>query len=254
MPEVEGFPQRYIETCTWDDVPHLTPESKAELLKTIPPYQRDARTKGVPQLGAGAIYPIAETDLQCDIFEIPEYWPRAYALDVGWDVTAAVWGARDNQAGVIYLYSEHYRGHEEPAVHVSAIQGRGKWIPGVIDPAANGRSQEDGSQLLVKYRAQGLSLEPAKNAEEAGIFEVWNLMSGGRLRVFKNLSNWWKEFRGYVRDKHGRVKNSQKYHLMACTRYFALSGVGRLKTKPVERPARSERSGRSGSDTGWMGN
>ena len=44
---------KYVIMASWDDVPHLTAQAKAELLASIPPYQRDARSRGIPQLGAG---------------------------------------------------------------------------------------------------------------------------------------------------------------------------------------------------------
>jgi hypothetical protein len=37
--------------------------------------------------------------------------------------------------------------------------GHGDWIPGLIDPAANGRNQVDGYQLIQMYRNLGLALE-----------------------------------------------------------------------------------------------
>jgi hypothetical protein len=73
--------------------PHLSAEQKAELWGSIPPYQRDARSKGIPQLGSGAIYPVPESEIVVDPFEIPLHWPRGYGLDVGWNRTAAIWGA-----------------------------------------------------------------------------------------------------------------------------------------------------------------
>jgi phage terminase large subunit-like protein len=108
--EAEPGGQKRTVTTTWDDAPHLSPEARAELYASIPAYQRDARTKGIPQLGSGAIYQIGDEDLLVKPFEIPEHWPRAYGLDVGWNRTAALWGARDNETGVTYLYSEHYMG------------------------------------------------------------------------------------------------------------------------------------------------
>src|SRR5262249_45628040 len=134
---------KYCVQATWDYVPHLPPTVKAELLASIPPYQREARSKGVPQLGAGAIYPVPESDIVVADFELPAHYPLAFALDVGWNKTAVVWGARDNESGVIYLYSEYYAGQKEPSLHADAIKSRGKWIYGVIDPAARARSQVD---------------------------------------------------------------------------------------------------------------
>jgi hypothetical protein len=224
---------RFLIQASWDDVPHLSEEAKAELREAYPVYQRDARTKGIPQLGAGAVYGYPESELLVTDFEIPDYWPRVYGLDVGWNRTAAVWAARDNSTGVIYLYAEYYRGQAEPIVHVDAIRARGRWIPGVIDPAASGRSQKDGVQLLQQYRDMGLDLEPAANAVEAGVYAVWCLMSAGKLKVFKSLTNWVNEFRLYQRDTDGVIKK-QADHLMDATRYLILSGRDRMKPKPAE--------------------
>ena len=149
---------------------------------SIPPFQRDARSKGVPQLGAGAIYPVPESELVVPDFEVPVHWPRVFGMDVGWNKTAAVFGALDQQSDTLYLYSEHYRGQAEPAIHAEAINARGRGIPGVIDPASRGRTQVDGQQLFVRYRQMGLDLTVANNAVETGIYDVWQRMSTGRLR------------------------------------------------------------------------
>ena len=223
---------KFVVQATWDDAPHLSEQDKADLYAGYPAYQRDARTKGVPQLGSGAIYPIPETEIIIDDFEIPPHYPRSYGLDVGWNRTAAVWGARNNESGVIYLYSEYYRGQAEPVIHATAIRSRGDWIPGVIDPASRGRSQKDGQRLFEDYREFGLDLEMSLNAVEAGIYETWQLLSYGKLKVFKSLVNWLMEFRIYQRDEHGKVVKSND-HLMDATRYFILSGRDRMVTKPM---------------------
>ncbi|HXU01256.1 MAG TPA: hypothetical protein VN903_09705, partial [Polyangia bacterium] len=68
---------RFIVTADWDNnAPHLTEDAKAELKASIPAYQLDARTRGIPQLGAGVIYPIPDDDIECDPFSIPDHWPR----------------------------------------------------------------------------------------------------------------------------------------------------------------------------------
>lgn len=233
----KGGPKCVI-TATWDDAPHLSAETRAELYASYPAYQRDARTKGIPQLGSGAIYQIADEDILVKPFEIPEYWPRAYGMDVGWNRTAAIWGARDDESGIVYLYSEHYRAHDEPHIHSKAIKDRGDWIPGVIDPAAKGRSQRDGTQLLSLYRAEGLNLEPAINAVEAGIFACEQLMYAGKLKAFTSLSNWYSEFRLYRRDQEGRIVKEYD-HALDAMRYLIMSGLGRMATRP--HPQKRER-------------
>lgn len=240
---------KYIVMATWDDVPHITDAQKKELWDSIPPYQRDARSKGVPQLGSGAIYPIPESEIVVDDFPLPEYWPKAYALDVGWNRTACLWGAHDRESDIIYLYSEHYRGQAEPAIHAEAVRARGKWINGVIDPASRGRSQRDGEQLWQDYINLGLNLSFANNSVEAGIYQVWSRMSSGRLKVFKSLKNWLSEYRIYRRDEKGKIVKEND-HLMDTTRYLTL-GIGVATTEHYIAPDDKYARQRSRGGSAW---
>ena len=210
----------------WDDAPHLSEADKKKLYSAIPAYQREARTKGIPQLGAGAIYPFGEDEVVCEPFEIPVHFRRCYALDVGWNRTAALWLAHDQDTDVVYAYAEHYRGQAEPSVHASAINRRGDWIPGVIDPAARGRSQKDGERLIDIYGGPGLGLKLsiADNAVEAGILDVYDRFSTGRLKIFSTLRNTIGELRIYRRDEKGKIVK-ERDHLMDCLRYGVRSGL-----------------------------
>lgn len=236
----------------WDDVPHLTEEMKSELLSSIPPFQRDARSKGVPQLGSGAIYPVPESEFAIADIPIPDHWPRCYGMDIGWNRTAAIWAAWDRESDTVYLYAEHYRGQAEPSIHADGIKARGDWIPGVIDPASRGRSQDDGNRLLDMYSKNGLGLDLdlANNAVETGIYELWQRLSTGRLKVFKSLGNWLQEFRLYRRDEKGRIIKSND-HLMDASRYLISSGLARAKTKPSV--TNKPKGQYSGASSGWMG-
>lgn len=222
---------KYVVSATWSDVPHLTELQKKELWEAIPPYQRDARSKGIPQLGSGAIYPVPESDIVVQPFTIPLYWPHAYGMDVGWNRTAVVWGAHDRDTDTVYLYNEHYRGAAEPSIHAEAIKARGSWMLGVIDPASRGRGQSDGNQLFQNYLDLGLHLTPAENGVEAGLFDVWQRLSTGRLKVFSTCQNWLAEFRLYRRDDKGHIVKTND-HLMDATRYLMVSGLSIAQIAP----------------------
>lgn len=244
--EAERAPSKWMVTIPWADVPHLDEATKAELLKSFPLHQRDARTKGIPLLGAGAIYPVAIETLLVDDFKIPDHWARGYGLDVGWNRTAAVWGALDRDSDTLHLYSEHYRGDAEPATHIAAIAARGS-MKGWIDPAARGRSQVDGRKLIDQYRGAGLKVEFAKNAVEAGIHACVTRMQEGRLKVFRSLTNWQNEFATYHRNEKGVVvKNFD--HLMDATRYLVMSAaeMGYAKGNMLEETVPAYSMG------GWM--
>lgn len=234
MPEISS--SKYLVQAGWSHVPHLDEQTQAELLASTPPHLRDARVHGIPSLGAGAIYPIALSEILVDPFPIPAYWPRAYALDIGWNRTAAIWGAWDRSIDAVYLYTEHYRGQAEPSIHATAIRARGDWIPGLIDPAARGRAQKDGEQLIETYRALQLHLVPAQNAVEAGIYSVWERLSTGRLKVFKTLQNWQAEYRLYRRDEKGKIVKEFD-HLLDATRYLCMS----IRGIALCEPARTDR-------------
>ena len=238
--------QRVCIQAGWNDAPHLTEEDKKKLFAAIPPHQREARTKGIPQLGSGAIYPFAEEDVTCAPFEIPVHFKKVYGFDVGWNRTAAVWLAYDGDTDTLYQYAEHYRGQAEPAVHASAIKGRGEWIPGVIDPAARGRGQKDGEKLIDAYGGPGIGLHLflADNAVEAGLFDVYQRFTTGRLKIFTTCRNTLAEFRIYRRDEKGQIVKEND-HAMDALRYAVRSGIAVAAYPPKDqwhkiRPDRSQ--------------
>lgn len=241
---------KIIGTCTWDDVPHLDEDAKHRLLSSYPAYQADARSKGVPSLGSGSIYQTPETLIRVAPFELPRHYKRGYALDVGWNRTAAVFGAWDQEAMTMYVYDLHYVGQQDPTAHAEAIKKRGAWMPGKIDPAARGRSQEDGQKLLDVYREKGLLLTEADHAVEAGITEVHDRLVAGRLKVFSNCSYWFEEYRLYRRDQNGQIVK-QFDHLMDATRYLILSGVSWLQSPPSASGYEFGPTGSGGSS--WLG-
>ncbi len=211
------FP-KWVEICTWDDVPHLTEEEKAKTLASTPPQLRDARSKGIPTVGEGLVYPVDPKNIIVDDFPIPKHFKRLYGMDVGWNSTAAIWGAWDVENDVIYLYSEHKQGQAEPAIHAKAIKARGS-IKGQIDPASRGRSQVDGEQLYRMYREEGLKIYPANNAVEAGIFNIWERFTSGRLKIFRSLTQTLRELSLYHRKEDGQIAKTND-HLMDAMRYL----------------------------------
>jgi phage terminase large subunit-like protein len=208
-----------IITAGWDDAPWLGEDAKARMLDDTPPHLRAARSKGEPAMGSGNVYSTPLDEILIDPFPIPDYYERLYALDVGWNRTAVAWGAKDPDSGIVYVIDEHYLGREEPPIHAAAIRSRGEWMEGVIDPAARGRSQIDGSRLIELYRELGLKLYPAKNEVEGGIQVVQNALATGKLKVFKTLQNIQKEYTLYRRDLNGKIIKEND-HLMDCLRYL----------------------------------
>src|SRR5262249_32149997 len=135
------------------------------------------------------IFPLPDRSIVVKEFLIPDHWPRAYGLDIRWHSAAAIWGAHDPDSDVLYLYSEYW-GDADPAVHAAAIRARAEWIPGLIDPFANGRNRADGLRLTQIYGDLGLHLQHVDNSIESGILEVSQRMCSGRLKVFPSLAQY----------------------------------------------------------------
>lgn len=219
--------EKFVLQVTWDEVPHLTKEMKDSLWASLPPHERAARSKGVPQLGAGKIYTVEEEVVAVRPFELPRHWPRFYAMDIGFTApTAVAWFAWDRENDVLYLYREHYKAGLMPWEHAHYIKNPHPWIPGVIDPASEIGRQADGVKMLQEYDDLGLILYKANNAVNMGIIKTQERLQSGRLKVFDTCFNWFEEYRLYRWNKDGRKPHpKQKDHLMDATRYGIMSGL-----------------------------
>lgn len=216
-------PEKYICRVEWADVPHLSEQDKNEILKNIPPNERDPRSKGVPSLGSGRIYPIDDEFVFVKPFQIPDYWPRAFGLDFASyaGYTAAVWIAQDPMSKTKYVYAEYKRRHVSDEVHVMSIQARGKWIQGVADPSGGGR-RDNGDLRLDFYRKLGLNLVPGENAFLTGIAKTLNEFESGKTKIFDNLLELKKEIATYrfdSKDPNVAARN-QEDHVLDALRYL----------------------------------
>lgn len=229
--EYEASGRAYV-LCSQDEVPHLTEEEKIRLRTNVLAHEREARRHGVPSIGSGKIYPVEESKFVIPPIVLPKAWPRLYGFDVGFNNTAAIWGAWDRENDCIYLYSEHFLKQEMPPMHAAAIKARGHWIPGMIDPAARGRGQDGGEALLKRYRDLGLRLIVADNSIDDGLLEVETRLLTDRLKVFSTLQNFIREFRLYRRDDNGKIVKKDD-HVLDSVRYLCL---GMRKHSTVQRP------------------
>lgn len=239
---------KYVDMIGWDDCPHLqppimTPEELEDIEKDMLPHQKAARRSGRPSLDEGAIYPVDPEQLFIPPFAIPDHFARGYALDVGWKRTAALLGALDQDTGTYYLTHEYYVGEQQPIVHAHSIKSILPWddLEGAIDPAARGRSQKDGTKLMLQYEDLGLVLRVAENAVHNGLHVVLTLMQSNKLKVFNTLPYWKKEQSIYRRDKKGQIVK-QNDHLMDTTRYL-LNTPDLFVTKPIQRARRGRSCG-----------
>lgn len=230
---MDKMPGTHVTTMTIEDAEHYTPEQRAEIIASYPAHEREARTKGIPTLGSGRIFPIEEDLIKVDAFEIPRHWPIIAGIDFGWDhPSAAVKLAWDRDSDSIYVTACHRQKEQTPTLFAASVRPWGDWIPWAWPHDGLQHDKGSGQALRDQYAAQGLSMLPDKathppqdgepegsggNGVEAGLMDMLDMMQTGRFKVFSHLNDWFEEFRMYHR-KDGKVVKLDD-DLMSATRY-----------------------------------
>lgn len=260
----ENRPDCSVTNMTIDDVAHYTEEQKATIIAQYPAHEREARVRGIPMLGSGRIFPVAEEIIREEpLVEIPKNWKQIIGMDFGWDhPTAAVRLVWDEENDVIHVTSAYKQREAIPLIHAAAIKPWGEGIP-VAWPHDAIQHDKRGDQYYAIYRDHGLAMlsehaqfpDKRGNSVEAGIAEILERMQTGRWKVDRTLSLWWEEFRMYHRVK--KDDGTSEIHkinddLMSATRYaymmlrYALSGA------EVAPPPDRYKNHSSPRDTTWM--
>lgn len=222
----------YNISIAWADIPPsvLSEAERKRLRATYGANEIGPRTTGIPSVGTGMVYPIAEDEFVIPDIPIPDHWPRLFAMDPGFkDPTAISFYAYDDTNDAIYQIGEYYVKGQPIAVHADALHRRGKWMPGIIDYA--GGNITDGMGVLKEYKAS--CENPLINANKSlsmGHMAVWDRLQTQRWFVFESLRHTRTEFRQYHRDEKGRIADTP-HHLMDTWRYAAL-GIQHAKQRP----------------------
>lgn len=232
---VDPTPDRSDTNMTIEDALHISPEQRARIIASFPAHEREARAKGIPTLGSGRIFPVAEPMVSEPAMVIPDHWPRLVGIDFGWDhPTAMVWGAWDRDADVLHIYDAYRVGEQPVAVHAAALMARGKWIPVAWPHDGLQHDKGAGVQLAEQYRQHGVPMlqemaqfdddhehtRTSRVSVEAGVAEMLDRMLTGRLKVASHLSEWFDEFRLYHR-KDGKIVKEYD-DLISATRYLMM--------------------------------
>src|SRR6476620_5451724 len=87
-----------------DDAEHFTPEQRQAIIDSYPEHEREARTKGIPSLGSGRVFPIADDAILCEPLPIQKHWHHNVCIDFGWEHPFAhAENARDKDNDVFYV-------------------------------------------------------------------------------------------------------------------------------------------------------
>ena len=231
-------------SITWDDVPHLSADDKAEMLKDIPEFMRDPRTKGVPMTGFGLIFDVPEASIIVDPFDVPTHWPQLGGLDFGSDhPTAASKLVFDRDNDCVYVAACKKARKTMPDHFALMVKPWGAWLPfawphdGHQDGVKFNR--DDTKQLHEIYKAAGMNMlkdhaqfSSGSISVEAGIMEMRQRMQDGRWKVFSNCADWREEYRGYQRNEDGSIRKENDDVL--CSSRYGYMSRRFAKTRPVQ--------------------
>ena len=192
---------------TIDDAEHYSPEQRKAIIDSYPAHEREARTKGIPSMGSGRVFPVTEESITCAPFPIPAHFVQINGIDFGWDHPfAATNCAWDREADVFYVCKEYAQREATPVVHAAALKPWGGWIPVAWPHDGLQHDKGSGEPLMKQYQAQGLNMttekatfEDGSNGVEAGIMEMLDRMQTGRWKVFSTCAGWLGEMRLYHR-------------------------------------------------------
>lgn len=211
-----------------NDVPappvgHYSDERKAEILASYQPYEREARANGIPSLGSGPVFPVAEEQITVKPFAIPSHWFHIIGIDFGWaHPTAAVHMVIDRDTKTYYVVNCYRQKETVVPVHASAVK---EWGPYPVAWPHDGytHDKQSGDQQAHAYRREGVKMlsehatHPAGGyGTEAGVQELLKEMQTGHFKVFANCGEWFEEFRSYHRVEGQIVKEEDD--LMSATR------------------------------------
>ncbi len=228
---IDGGPGIWYTTATWEESPHLNRADRERLALTYPEHERDTRTKGVPLMGTGGVYPIPDGQIACKQFPIPDHFRRICGVDFGIDHPfAAVWIAYDADADVIYVYDCYKIRGQTASYHSQLLKSRGKWIP--ISWPHDGMIRDKGGGIALKdqYLACGCNMLPvsARYSDDKGggqprepaTIDLLDKMRTGQFQVFSHLSDWFAEKRMLHRND-GKIV-AREDDLESATRYACM--------------------------------
>ncbi len=218
-------PDRSVTQMTIDDADHYSDADRDRISASYQPHEREARTKGIPTLGSGRIFPVTEESIAIDSFDIPKRWKRLGGMDFGWDHPfGAVEIAYDADQDIVYVTKTYREAQKTPLEHSGALRKWGLWLPWAWPHDGLQHDKGSGDQLAEQYRQQGLDLladratfDDGTSGVEAGVSEMLQRMQTKRWRVFRHLEDWFEEFRLYHREDGKIVK--MRDDLLSASRY-----------------------------------
>lgn len=209
----EPSPDRGIISMTIDDALHIKPEDRQKIIDGYKPHEREARARGIPLLGSGAIFTVPEGNVvEPTMMNIPSYWTKLWAVDFGiGHPFAGALLAWDKDADVIHVIDAFKMSDALPINHAARMKTIGADVPVAWPQDGTSREKSSGIALKDLYKKEGLRMlddhatwPDGGNSTEAGVEEMREREMNGKLKYAAHLSELLEERRFYHR-KDGQI-------------------------------------------------
>ncbi len=203
----EASPDRIVVNMQIEDALHIPASERQKIIDGYLPHEREARVRGVPLLGSGAIFTMSEEFVSEPTIEyVPQYWGKIWGIDFGiGHPFGAVLIAWDKDADIIHVLHAFKMPDKVPIDHAAAMKPIGIDVP-VAWPQDGMAREKSGTELHLLYKNEGLKMhhEHATHPEggystEAGVLELQQRERGGKIKYAAHLSALFEERRYYHR-------------------------------------------------------
>lgn len=211
----EPSAHRGVVNMTIDDALHIKPEDRQKIIDGYLPHEREARARGVPLLGSGAVFTMMESAVTEPRIEyVPKEWAKLWGTDfgIGHPFAAALilW---DKDADIIHVHHAFKMPDALPLNHASSMKPIGIEVPVAWPQDGSAREKSSGVALQLLYKKEGLRMLDEKAtwpdgsiSTEAGVLEMQEREATGRLKYASHLSELLEERRFYHRKDGQLVK------------------------------------------------
>lgn len=206
----EDSADRAVVHMSLDEAMHFTEEEKEKRLAGYASYERDARRYGTPLLGSGRVFPYDENLFKEPmITDIPIHWRVLWGLDFGiGHPFGAVLLLHDADSDCVHVHACVRMADMQPLNHAMAMKSIAGNAPAAWPHDGHIRQQgsDIGAPLASIYRQYGVKMlgthatfSTGGNSTEAGVTDMDQRMTTGRLKVGAQCSQWFEEYRFYHR-------------------------------------------------------
>lgn len=237
-------------------------DAEAMLKARYSPHEWRARIDGLPALGQGAVFPFMEDKYVIPVKRLPSHTRYIAGIDYGiGHPTAFMIIGWDPDEDVVYFVQEYCLADKTVAENASWINRN---FPGIrlAWPHDMGNREGNGRSGRESYKAEGCNMCPEyaqyaderKNGLEDSVWDIYQRIEAGQLKVFDRCHQWLTEARSYHRDDKNKIV-PRKDDTIAASRYAVMM----LRfSQPMSRIGRTQQSAKK--DTGgvvdnawWLG-